>query len=127
MVIKKVLLVDDDPISLQVLRNYLHNQYEFETAEDGLQAWQLLQAKPDDFAVVIADRIMPKLHALQLLEKMQVHEKLRNLPMILLTGEAEKEEQIAAIKVGIFDFLYKPVDAKLLLSVLQRAFNKINL
>jgi len=118
---KKILLVDDDPISLHVLINCLRNDYPIETAVDGQQAWEILQAHPQDFAVIIADRIMPKLHGLQLLEKMQTHPELKRLPLILLTGEAEKAEQIAAIKAGVFDFLYKPVDAQLLLRVLERA------
>lgn len=121
MKLKKILLIDDDPISLQVLINYLRNHYEFATAADGLQAWEMLQAKPHDFAVVIADRIMPKLHGLQLLAKMQTHADLQKIPLILLTGEAEKAEQIAAIKAGIFDFLYKPINEQLLVSVLKRA------
>lgn len=119
----KLLLVDDDPISLQVLMHFLHDRYHFATAENGLQAWEMLQAEPGKFAVVIADRIMPKLHGLQLLEKMRMRTDLKNIPFILLTGEAEKEEQIAAIKAGIFDFLYKPVAADLLLSVIERALN----
>lgn len=116
----KILLVDDDPVSLQILTNYLADDYEFETAEDGQQAWELLQLRPNSFSVVIADRIMPKLHGLQLLAKMQAHPMLKNLPLILLTGEAEKSEQIEAIKAGVFDFLYKPVEKALLLALLKR-------
>jgi len=123
---KKILLVDDDPISLYVLTNYLKSMdYIAVTANDGLQAWEILQKNPEEFSVVIADRIMPKLHGLQLLEKMRNHVRLKTVPVILLTGEAEKEEQITAVKAGVFDFLYKPIDKQLLITVLKRALQAI--
>ncbi len=118
---KKILLIDDDPISLRVLTNYLQaSPYECQTAEDGLQAWELLQQHPTAFALIISDRIMPGLHGLQLLAKMQTHAELCKIPLVLLTGEAEKAEQIEAIKAGVVDFLYKPVDQQLLLTFLKR-------
>lgn len=121
----KLLVVDDDPISLQVLSNYLQTtNYPFVTATDGQQAWELLQQSPAEFSVVIADRIMPKLHGIELLNKMREQENLKHIPFIMLTGEAAKDEMIEAMRAGVFDFLYKPVEKTLLLAVLNRALSK---
>lgn len=118
----KLLIIDDDLISLHVLGEYLHAaNYEFIAAENGQQAWELLQNSPAEFAVVIVDRIMPKMHGLELLAKMRQHEILKNIPVIMLTGEAEKDEIIAAMRAGVFDFLHKPIEKELLLAVLKRA------
>lgn len=121
----KLLIVDDDLISLQVLSNYLQTtNYPFVTATDGQQAWELLQQSPAEFSVVIADRIMPKLHGIELLNKMREQENLKHIPFIMLTGEADKDEMITAMRAGVFDFLYKPVEKTLLLAVLNRALSK---
>jgi len=120
---KKLLIADDDPISLHVITTYLREaNYPFITAEDGQKALELLQQNPADYAAVIADRIMPKLHGLELLTKMKSNPQLKSLPMIMLTGEAEKAEMVEAIKAGVFDFLFKPVEKELLISILRRVF-----
>lgn len=117
----KILIVDDDPISLRVLTEYLQQMhYAYVAANDGKQAWELLEKAPNEFALVITDRVMPHLHGLQLLEKMQQHPVLKDTPMLMLTGEAEKEDIIAAVKAGVEDFLYKPIEKELLSAVLQR-------
>jgi CheY-like chemotaxis protein len=118
---KKILLVDDDAISLHLLSAYLaETDYSYVTAVNGLQAWELLQANPAEFSLVISDRIMPKLHGIDLLKKMLAHPLLLHVPLIMLTGVAEKAEVLEAIGAGVKDFLYKPVEKDLLLAVLKR-------
>jgi CheY-like chemotaxis protein len=118
---KKILIVDDDPVSLYLLANFLSElNYSYVTAEDGLQALLLLEHAPHEFSLLITDRIMPKLHGLELLAKMRQHPILKELPVIMLTGVAEKEEIVEAIKAGINDFLYKPIAKDLLQVVLKR-------
>lgn len=126
MLIKsKLLIVDDDPISLRVLSEYLRGaNYGFVAAENGQQAWEILQKSPQEFALVIADRIMPKMHGMELLAQMRQHQTLKNIPLIMLTGEVEKDEMVAAIKAGVFDFLHKPIEKELLLAVLKRVLQK---
>ncbi len=119
---QKILIADDDPISLHVISQYLQEAgYQFATAHDGQQAWEFLSQAPEEFTVVIADRIMPHLHGLDLLLKMQQHPVLKNIPLIMLTGAAEKTEIVAALKAGVFDFLHKSIDKDLLLMTLKRA------
>lgn len=117
----KILLVDDDVISLKVLVNYLQEtDYNYLTATDGLKAWELLINNPAEFSLVIADRVMPHLHGSDLLKKMQTHPQLKSIPFIMLTGEAEKEDMLDAVKAGVEDFLFKPIEKALFLSVLRR-------
>jgi len=117
---KKILLVDDDDIFLLVVKQYLDNaDFSYVIAKDGQQAWNYLQRYQDNFFVVLADRIMPKLHGLELLAKMK-QMSLSAIPLILLTGEASKEERCDAIAQGVYDFFYKPISKELLLAVLNK-------
>lgn len=116
---KQILLVDDDELCLKVLTQYLDEaQYTYIACKDGQLAWNYLQQDPDKFFVVLSDRIMPNLHGLQLLEKMQ--KRKLNIPLVLFSGEANKEERCEAIKLGAYDFFYKPISKELLFAVLKK-------
>lgn len=116
---KLILLVDDDPLSLKILSQYLNKAgYPYVTSKDGQQAWDYLQQYPNNFLVVLADRIMPRLNGLELLANMKKNSL--NIPLILFTGEASKAERCDAIAQGVYDFLYKPISKELLLILLKK-------
>lgn len=118
-----ILLVDDDTLFLKVVTEYLDEAgYCYVIARDGHQAWKYLQQYPNKFFVILADRIMPKLHGLELLAKMQ-QSALYNIPLILSTGESSKEERCEAIRQGVYDFLYKPLSKELLLAIFKKIKN----
>jgi len=118
----KILVVDDDPISLRIAIHHLEqNGYDTIAAENGQQALNLLQSAPNEFSLVLTDRIMPKLHGLDLIKQMKADATLHNIPTIMLTGVADKEEMIETIKAGVFDFIYKPIEQELLLLTIKRA------
>lgn len=116
---KQILVVDDDKLCLKILTQYLDEaQYPYVTCKDGQLAWNYLQQDPDRFFVVLSDRIMPHLHGLQLLAKMQ--KKGLNIPLVLFSGVASKEERCEAIAQGAYDFFYKPISKELLLALLKK-------
>lgn len=118
--LKKILLVDDDLLSLRVMSQYLEEAgYFCVMAQDGQQAWDFLQQSPGEFFVVFADRVMPKLHGLELLAKMK-QTSLKDIPVVLLTGEANHEERCDALRQGVYDFFYKPVSKPLLLAIVKK-------
>lgn len=116
---KQILLVDDDELCLKILTQYLDEaQYPYVTCKDGQLAWNYLQQDPGRFFVVLSDRIMPHLHGLQLLSKMQ-REGI-DIPLVLFSGVASKEERCEAIAHGVYDFFYKPISKELLLALLKK-------
>ena len=116
---KQILLVDDDKLCLKVLTQYLDEaQFTYVAFKDGQLAWNYLQQNPDKFFVVLSDRIMPNLHGLQLLAKMQ--KRKLNIPLVLFSGEANKEERCEAIRLGVYDFFYKNIFNKLHFAVLKK-------
>lgn len=106
----KLLVADDDPISLRILTNYLTKWgYKFVTAGSGREAWQLLQQQ--DFPIVISDWLMPEMDGLELIRKVRDwHCPHGHIYTILLTAKSQKEDLVTAMEAGADDFLAKPFD-----------------
>lgn len=117
-----ILVADDELFNVDILVEYLEDTgYEVETAVDGQAAWELLEAKPERFNVVILDRMMPRLNGIQVLELMKAHPVLKSLPVILQTDLAAKAEILEGLQAGAYYYLTKPFDENMLLSVLSTA------
>ncbi len=68
----RVLVVDDDPIAVEIILEYLDGmQVEATTAHDGQAGWEALEARPGEFDVVLLDRMMPRLNGIQLLQRIR--------------------------------------------------------
>jgi chemosensory pili system protein ChpA (sensor histidine kinase/response regulator) len=111
-----VLLVEDD----RSVRRYLEvtlqrSGYRVVTAGDGLEAMKL--ALSSDIDIVVTDAIMPHLSGQELARFLRSNPKVSGLPIILLTGQENKEAAAAAENL-IDAFLYKPVKASELKSCL---------
>jgi len=121
---QKILIVDDEPLSLRVLSEYLGEAgLAYETAENGREALKKLEAKPSNYAVAIMDRIMPYLSGIEVVKQMQASEELKKIPVIMLTGLSEKEDIIDAVQAGVFDYLTKPVEKDLLVKLIEKALS----
>ncbi|MCH9636356.1 PleD family two-component system response regulator [Rickettsiella endosymbiont of Litargus connexus] len=116
---KQILLVDDDELFLKILTQYLDEaQYSYIACKDSQLAHNYLLQDPDKFFVVLSDRVMPKLHGLQLLTQMK--RNALEIPLVLFSGEASKEERCEAIAQGVYDFFYKPISKELLFALLKK-------
>jgi CheY-like chemotaxis protein len=116
-----VLLVEDD----RSVRRYLEvtlqrSGYTVLTAADGLEAMKLALSQSID--VVVTDAIMPNLNGQELARFLRGNQKLSHLPIVLLTGQ-ENKEAVAGEKL-IDIFLYKPVKASELTSCLAGLLQK---
>src|SRR5438876_5174964 len=105
-----VLLVEDD----RSVRRYLEvtlqrSGYRVVTAGDGLEAMKL--ALSSDIDVVVTDAVMPHLSGQELARFLRSNQKLSHLPIVLLTGQ-ENREAVASAENLIDVFLYKPVRAE---------------
>jgi CheY-like chemotaxis protein len=112
----RVLLVEDD----RSVRRYLEvtlqrSGFLVVTAEDGLEAMKL--ALSSQFDVVVTDAVMPNLSGQDLARFLRSNPKLSHVPIVLLTGQENKEAAASAEKL-IDVFLYKPVKAEELKSCL---------
>jgi DNA-binding NtrC family response regulator len=114
----RILVVEDDPVTLHVIeQRLLKAGYEVETAESGVKAAELVIKR--FFDVVVTDLIMPGgMDGIDLLEatKARWHET----EVILITGHATVDNAVEAMKKGAVDYLQKPVNFDELMLRLQR-------
>lgn len=110
----KILVVDDFATMRKVIRNLL-KQGGFENvaeAEDGVAALKVLKSQPVDF--VISDWNMPNMSGLELLKAVRADEELKELPFLMVTAEALKDNIVAAVKAGVSNYIVKPFTAEVL-------------
>lgn len=113
-----LLIVDDDSDFRTALAEMLQNHgITVKTASNGNEALALLSAPAVD--AVLSDINMPDMNGLELL--FHVRESGLDLPFVFLTGYADKERTIEALRLGAIDFLEKPFDAKQLVEVISKA------
>lgn len=118
----RILIIDDEPFNIEILLEYLENSgYQLDTAEDGQEAWEKLEATPDYYDVVILDRMMPRMNGLELLERIKRHPVMQSIPVILQTALAAQDEVVEGIQAGAWYYLTKPFDEELLAGVLGTA------
>ena len=127
---KKILVVDDEPdvresISL-ILRNKMSeaNRYEITACSNAREA--LEKISENNIEVVLSDINMPEISGIELLEKVRKGKGNRQLPVILMTGFADLDIAVGAIKQGVFDFIIKPVHPEHLLHAINKAVQHNN-
>ncbi len=111
--IPTVLIVDDENDLRELLVEQVTKlHYKVLQAADGTEAYKIIQSvtAEDPIDAVISDLNMPKLDGLALLRK--VRELGHETPFVFLTGYADKEKAIEALRLGALDFLEKPCEWK---------------
>lgn len=122
----KFLVVDDFSTMRRIVKNILIQLgYEkIDEAEDGVHAYSKLQNGEYDF--VISDWNMPNMDGLELLKKIRSDDRLKAMPVLMVTAESEKEKVILAIQAGVSNYVVKPFTAEALKSKLELIFDKMN-
>ena len=105
---RHVLVVDDELINREILGNLLKADYEVHFAEDGQQALDILRARDHIYSLVLLDLLMPVMDGFQLLSILKEDDRLRSVPVIVMTSE--KDAEVRSIKMGASDFITKPYD-----------------
>jgi two-component system C4-dicarboxylate transport response regulator DctD len=115
-----VLIVDDDPVNLDLLGQQLAGPGATTlTAQDGNAA--LRQLRPDFPGIVVTDLKMPHMDGLELLR--HCRERDPDLPVIIVTGHGDIAIAVQAIRDGAYDFIERPYDADRLREMVTRALN----
>jgi len=105
----KVLVIDDDPVIVQLLRvNFEIEGFEVVSAADGTEGFE--RAKADRPDVVLSDIMMPRMDGLQLVTQLKSHASTRALPVILLSAKAQNAEVQQGLDAGADDYVTKPFD-----------------
>ena len=108
---KKILIVEDDPFNLAILKQMLTDEgYGIDEATDGLNA--LVAIGKNTYDLILSDISMPNFTGFQLLEFLK--SKNIKIPVVFLSGHTSEEDEIKGLKLGATDYLRKPVQEELL-------------
>ena len=117
-----VLIVDDEPLELDIINRYLTNiGYNTVQAADGVEAWNIIQEGKYQFDTIILDRNMPNMNGLEFLKKIKAHPKLNRLPVIMQTASEEEHEIVEGLQAGCYYYLTKPYKKDVLISIVNSA------
>ncbi len=104
----RFLIVDDFSTMRRIVRNLLKESgyTDADEAEDGVVALNKLRSAKFDF--VVSDINMPNMNGFQLLSEIKKDDKLKHLPVLMVTAEARKEDIVAAAQGGAAGYIVKP-------------------
>jgi CheY-like chemotaxis protein len=116
----RILLVEDDPRDVELTMTALEDYNltnEVVIAHDGEEALDYLYCRGkfesrvcQNPAVMLLDLKLPKVDGLEVLEKVKSDEKLRVIPVVVLTSSREEKDMVASYKLGVNAYVVKPVD-----------------
>ena len=118
-----VLVVDDNEVNRDLLARRLQRQgHAVTVAEDGLQALELMRSAP--FDLVLLDIMMPHMNGYQVLENLKADEKLRHIPVIMISAVDDIDSIVRCIELGAEDYLSKPFNPVLLKARISACLEK---
>ena len=105
----RILVVDDQPINVQLLKRKLERcELDVSTANNGLEALEQVRLhKPD---LILLDLMMPDMDGIEVCERLQASSDTRSIPVIFVTARTTKESKLEGLAVGAVDYITKPID-----------------
>ena len=121
----RFLIVDDFSTMRRIVRGLLKEigYTDADEAEDGVAA--LNKLRNGRFNFVVSDINMPNMNGFQLLKEIKSDEKLKHLPVLMVTAEARKEDIVLAAQSGAAGYIVKPFTAATLKEKLDKIFERI--
>ncbi|KAA8713389.1 response regulator [Pseudomonas syringae] len=122
----KILIVDDFSTMRRIIKNLLRDLGFTNTSEadDGLTALPMLQSGAFDF--LVTDWNMPGMSGIDLLRQVRADERLKSLPVLMVTAEAKREQIIEAAQAGVNGYVVKPFTAQALKEKIEKIFERVN-
>jgi CheY-like chemotaxis protein len=105
----KVLIVDDQPINIQLLKRGLERRgIETASARNGKECLESVKREKPD--LILLDLMMPDMDGIEVCQQLQADEGSRSIPVIFITAKTTKESKLEGLSVGAVDYITKPVD-----------------
>ena len=119
---KEVLVVDDDPLVVKILRTPLERAgYKVNVASHGLEALRRVKEHPPD--LILLDILMPLLDGFKVARLLKFDKRFKEIPIIVLTSRATEGERKMGEQVGANEFLYKPFRLPQVLNMVNKYLN----
>ena len=112
---RKILIVDDNAINREVLKNTLSRDYDVLEAKDGKEAFTLIGRNYKLLSAILTDIVMPEMDGYELLIKIRENVLFTQIPVIMVTGFEDEESRVKALMLGANDFILKPFNPDIML------------
>ncbi|OUW74575.1 MAG: DNA-binding response regulator [Flavobacteriaceae bacterium TMED208] len=120
----KILLVDDEPDIVEIIRfNLEQNGYQISTASDGLEAIKV--AEKEIPHLIIMDVMMPNLDGIEACERLRQDDRFSDTIIMFLTARGEDYSYVAAFDAGADDYVTKPIKPKVLVSKVKGLLRRL--
>src|SRR6056297_3901821 len=122
----QILVVDDFSTMRRIVKNQLRELgfSNIREADDGSSALDVLKVTHIDF--VVTDWNMPGMAGIDLLKTIRADDRLKHLPVLMVTAEAKREQIIEAAQSGVNGYVVKPFTAQSLKLKMEKVFERIN-
>ena len=121
---RRMLVADDDPAILRLIATILEKEnFNVVTARDGREAYKILQADPN-FTAAILDVVMPHISGPELVRYMKSEDRLKRIPVMMMTAEQDPKLSSDSFSAGAVVFLPKPFTTAQLHTMLQMLVGK---
>ena len=119
---KRILVVEDEKDIQNIIKAFLENaEYKVETADDGLDAINLIQN--NNYDLILLDIMLPKVDGFTICEMIR---KNSNVPIIILTALTDEESQLKGFDKLADDYITKPFSMPVLLKHIEAIFRRTN-
>ena len=102
----KIFVVDDDMMNLKIAQLMLNKDYEVFCLSSGEKLLELLQEKLPD--LILLDVHMPEMNGFDIIRMLKGDERVKDIPVIFLTADNDKEMELKCFKEGALDYIVKP-------------------
>ncbi len=118
-----VLIVDDFATMRRILRNILKEIgfTKISETDDGKSALKIL--KEEIFDLILCDWNMPEMPGIELLNKIRADGELKEIPFVMVTAEAQKDNIMEAVKAGVNSYVVKPFTEEIIRKKLEKVFS----
>ena len=120
----KLLIVDDSEMNREILSSILGDEFDILEAADGKECISVIRKYGRDIALVLLDIVMPEMDGFEVLEFMNKHEWIDDIPVIMISSEDSAASVKKAYEMGVSDYINRPFDVEV---VHRRVFNTIKL
>lgn len=121
----KILIVDDNPIYIQILIEILGSDYEIAVATNGEKALQVTPlCKPD---LILLDVRMPGMDGFEVCEKLKADQITSRIPIIFVTAAGESVDEARGLEIGGEDYIAKPVSPPVLKARIKNSLERVKL
>ncbi len=121
--VKRLLLVDDDPNLILLVKDYLEFRgYKVTTAENGRIAWELLQQEIPD--LMICDVMMPEIDGYTLVHQIRRDARLSWLPVIFLSAKGQVHDRVKGLHIGADVYMVKPFEPEELVAQVESSLKQ---